>query len=163
MKGKANDKYIHIHISDGSGKLRSAGITYDADPQTYQKSVYSVFFVLRALCDPGGDDFPGHYRGNAESVGGPGGSFDWHGSSLVRCKSAAGGSVLLCSGVDFGTVSGVELPASRVLFCCMIFLMKHREEFSLDIQLKDFFHWDGGIMRMVRLACHPLLCSSDSR
>jgi len=45
----------------------------------------------------------------------------------------------------------------------MIFLMKHREEFSLDIQLKDFFHWDGGIMRMVRLACHPLLCSSDSR
>ena len=120
-EGKTNDKYIHIHIGDGSGKLCSAGITYDTDPQTHQKSVYSVFFVLRTLCDPGGDDFPGHYRGNAESVGGPGGSFDWHGSSLVRGKSAAGGSVLLCSGVAAGILFGLNFCMKIKMVCGMIF------------------------------------------
>ena len=93
---------LYLFCGHGAGVLCHPHPAADADPQTDQKPLHPVVFVLCALCNAGCDDLSGHHSGNAE----PGSRCCCTGSRhccrMVWRKPVSGGCRLLCRGVRAG-------------------------------------------------------------
>ena len=57
-------KYLFIDFSCIYYIIFNSRFATDINPQTNQKPVYPVIFILRPICNSGGDDIPSNYRIN---------------------------------------------------------------------------------------------------
>lgn len=84
---------FYLYRRDGSCILCHPCFTFDADPQTDQKPVYPVLFILRSICDTGCHDISCDCRSNTEPVAGAvalvvGILAAWFGASLFQVSVA---------------------------------------------------------------------------
>lgn len=61
-----------------------------------------------------------------------------------------------------GAALATVISQGTSFLCCALFLLKHREEFELDVKVRDFFHWDMDMLADLAKLGAPMAIKSAS-
>lgn len=142
-----HNNFIYIG-RDGSCILCHPCFAFNADPQTDQKPVYPVLFILRSICDAGCHDISCDCRSNTEPCSRCRCTRRRYPCGMVWCKSVSGVCGMLCGCV-----------CDRVVFV-KLFCMADRIESICDHKPCEAHH-----PRSTQYACsrHFILCKDQCR